>query len=238
MGKLYGIGVGPGDPELLTLKAHRILNEADVIFCPEKEAGSGSFAFDIIQELLDHSKAEIVNLVYPMHYHGEKLKEMWEKNASLIAGRLEGAQIGAFITLGDPSVYSTFMYTLPYIESAGVEVEMVPGITSFCAVANSAKLPLVAWNEDLVVAPVRKNSSENLSKVLKEHDNVVLMKPSTDQKALLTAIRENRMEENFILITKAGTGEEQLITDFEELEQYEIPYLSTVIIKKRGRQLR
>lgn len=69
MGKLYGIGVGPGDPELLTLKAHRILNAADVIFCPEKEAGAGSFAFDIIQGLLKDTKAEIVNLVYPMHYH-------------------------------------------------------------------------------------------------------------------------------------------------------------------------
>ena len=62
MGKLYGIGVGPGDPELLTLKAHRILNAADVIFCPEKEAGAGSFAFDIIQGLLKDTKAEIVNL--------------------------------------------------------------------------------------------------------------------------------------------------------------------------------
>ena len=62
-----------------------------------------------------------------------------------------------FITLGDPAVYSTFMYTLPYIEEAGVEVEVVPGVTSFCAVADSMKIPLVAWNEDLVVAPVRKN---------------------------------------------------------------------------------
>lgn len=87
---------------------------------------------------------------------------------------------GAFITLGDPAVYSTFMYTLPYIEAAGVEVEVVPGITSFCAAADSMKMPLVAWNEDLVVAPVRKNSSEDLGRVLREHDNVVLMKPSTD----------------------------------------------------------
>ena len=85
MGKLYGIGVGPGDPELLTLKAHRILNAADVIFCPEKEAGAGSFAFDIIQGLLEDTKAEIVNLVYPMHYHGTQLREMWKQNAGCIA---------------------------------------------------------------------------------------------------------------------------------------------------------
>ena len=90
MGKMYGIGVGPGDPELLTLKAHRLLNEADVIFCPEKAKGAGSFAFDIIKEHLKHSKAEIVNLVYPMHYHGEELRKMWERNARCIAEHLQG----------------------------------------------------------------------------------------------------------------------------------------------------
>lgn len=235
MKKLYGIGVGPGDPELLTLKAHRILNEADVIFCPEKKSGAGSFAFDIIKDLLEDTKAKIVNLVYPMHYHGALLREMWEKNAACIAENLEGDRIGAFITLGDPSVYSTFMYTLPYIEAAGVEVEVVPGITSFCAVADRMKMPLVAWDEDLLVAPVRKNSSEELGKVLREHDNVVLMKPSTDQQALLQALRENHLEDRFVLVTKSGTGEERLVTDFSDLEQYDIPYLSTVIIKKQGR---
>lgn len=235
MKKLYGIGVGPGDPELLTLKAHRILNEADVIFCPEKKSGAGSFAFDIIKDLLENTKAKIVNLVYPMHYHGALLREMWEKNAACIAENLEGDRIGAFITLGDPSVYSTFMYTLPYIEAAGVEVEVVPGITSFCAVADRMKMPLVAWDEDLLVAPVRKNSSEDLGKALREHDNVVLMKPSTDQQALLQALRENHLEDRFVLVTKSGTGEERLVTDFSDLEQYDIPYLSTVIIKKQGR---
>lgn len=235
MGKLYGIGVGPGDPELLTLKACRILQGADVIFCPEKKEGAGSFAYDIIKGLLKDTKARIVNLVYPMHYHGAQLKEMWERNAHTMAEYLEGDRTGAFITLGDPAVYSTFMYTLPYIEAAGVPVEVVPGIPSFCAVADTMKLPLVAWDEDLVIAPVRKNSSEELAKVLREHDNVVLMKPSSDQQALLQAIRENHLEDSFVLVTKSGTGEERMVTDFGELEQYHIPYLSTVIIKRRGR---
>ena len=84
MGKLYGIGVGPGDPELLTLKAHRILGEADVIFCPEKKKGAGSFAYDIIKGLLKDAGVEIVNLVYPMHSHGDRLQEMWKENAAQI----------------------------------------------------------------------------------------------------------------------------------------------------------
>lgn len=235
MGKLYGIGVGPGDPELLTLKARRILGEADVIFCPEKEKDAGSFAYDIVKGFLEHSTAKIVNLVYPMHYHGERLKKMWEENAGKIAGYLEGERTGAFITLGDPGVYSTFMYTLPYMEQAGVKVEVVPGVPSFCAVADSVKMPLMSWDEDLVVVPVRKNSGEDLEKVLRDHDNVVLMKPSANREALIHALRENHLEHNFVLVTKSGTGEERLVTDLEELEQYEIPYLSTVIVKKQGR---
>lgn len=235
MGKLYGIGVGPGDPELLTLKAHRILNQVDVIFCPEKEAGAGSLAYDIIKELIKESKAEVVNLVYPMHYHGEKLRKMWQINADFIAKRLEGEQNGAFITLGDPSVYSTFMYILPYIENTGIEVQAVPGITSFCAAANSMNIPLAAWNQNLVIAPVRKNSREYLKKLIKDHDNVVLMKPSADQQGIVELIQENNLEDSFALMTKAGTDEEQMITDFTELKQYDIPYLSTIIIKNKGR---
>ena len=76
---LYGIGVGPGDPELLTLKAYKILNQADVIFCPEKKKGAGSFAFDIIKEHIKDSKAQIVNLEYPMHYKGDELKKCGKK---------------------------------------------------------------------------------------------------------------------------------------------------------------
>ena len=74
-GKIIRNGVGPGDPELLTLKAYKILNQADVIFCPEKKKGAGSFAFDIIKEHIKDSKAQIVNLEYPMHYKGDELKK-------------------------------------------------------------------------------------------------------------------------------------------------------------------
>ncbi|HJA70447.1 MAG TPA: precorrin-2 C(20)-methyltransferase [Candidatus Lachnoclostridium stercoravium] len=233
MGKLYGIGIGPGDPELLTLKAYRILREADVIFCPEKKAGAGSVAYEIVKGLLEGAGAKIVPLVYPMHYSGEKLLKVWEENGEQIAACLNGGKTGAFITLGDPSVYSTFMYTLPYIEKHGISVEVVPGVPSFCAAAAASKTPLAAWDETLTIAPVRGSSGEDLGRLLRENDNVVLMKPSADKAALLSAIRENNMEDRFVLVIKAGTDEEILIRDIRELEQYDIPYLSTMIIKHR-----
>ena len=85
-----------------------------------------------------------------------------------------------------------------------------------------------------MVAPVRKNSSEDLGRVLREHDNVVLMKPSTDPQALLKALKENHLEDRFVLITKTGTGEERLVTDFESVERYDIPYLPRSSLRSRG----
>ena len=90
MGKMYGIGVGPGDPELLTLKADRLLNEADVIFCPEKAKGAGSFAFDIIKEHLKHSKAEIVDLVLPDALSWGRASEDVGKKCTLHCGAFTG----------------------------------------------------------------------------------------------------------------------------------------------------
>ena len=233
MGKLYGIGVGPGDPELLTLKAYKILNQADVIFCPEKKKGAGSFAFDIIKEHIKDSKAQIVNLEYPMHYKGDELKKMWEENGRLISEYLKGDKTGAFITLGDPSVYMTFMYTLPYIEAFGTETEVVPGIPSFCAAAAISKIPLTAWDEDLVIAPVRKNNAADLEKLLTEHENVVLMKPSTDSEALVSAIQASGRENSFVLVEKAGTKEQRLIREYQTLKEEPVPYLSLMILKSQ-----
>ena len=221
MGKLYGIGVGPGDPELLTLKAYKILNQADVIFCPEKKKGAGSFAFDIIKEHIKDSKAQIVNLEYPMHYKGDELKKMWEENGRLISEYLKGDKTGAFITLGDPSVYSTFMYTLPYIEAFGTETEVVPGIPSFCAAAAISKIPLTAWDEDLVIAPVRKNNAADLEKLLTEHE------------ALVSAIQASGRENSFVLVEKAGTKEQRLIREYQTLKEEPVPYLSLMILKSQ-----
>lgn len=239
MGKLYGIGVGPGDPELLTLKAHRLLQEADVIFCPQKKKGADSAAFDIIRPFLEQKgktgrKAEIVSLVYPMHYHGKQLREMWEENAAKIAEYLRGDRTGVFVTLGDPAVYSTFMYTLPYLEIRGILAEVIPGIPSFCAAADLVKWPLAAWDEDLLIVPVRKNSGKELGELLRNHDNVILMKPSSDRESLLQALEANAEEKQFVLISKIGTKEERRLMGLEEIKKFEIPYLSVILVKNAG----
>lgn len=234
MGKLYGIGVGPGDPDLLTIKGKKLINSVDYLFCPVKKEGSESFAYEIIKSHLENRSVQIVELVYPMHYKEDALKSMWQLNGEKVTEMLSGDKSGAFITLGDPSVYSTFMYTMPYIDKSVVEVEVVPGITSFCATACAMGIPLVEWEEGLVIYPVRKNSGETLSKILRENDNAVFMKPASDQAALVEALRNNGLENNFALISKTGTEQQNVITDIHTLEQGEMPYLSTMVVKKKG----
>lgn len=234
IGKLYGVGVGPGDSELLTLKGKRIINEVDIIFCPEKKEGSGSFAYEIIKEHIENQNTVIVNLVYPMHYDEEELRKLWKHNGEIITESLKSGKTGAFITLGDPTIYSTFMYTLPFIDKELVAVEVVPGITSFSAIASQLKMPLVAWEENLTIAPVRKRSNDELERLIENSDNLVLMKPSNNPEQIIKMLRNKDLSNNFVLISKVGTGEEILIKDIEELERTKLPYLSTMIIKKGG----
>ena len=225
MGKLYGIGVGPGDPELLTLKAYKILNQADVIFCPEKKKGAGSFAFDIIKEHIKDSKAQIVNLEYPMHYKGDELKKMWEENGRLISEYLKGDKTGAFITLGDPSVYSTFMYTLPYIEAFGTETEVVPGIPSFCAVSAKLGDSLVDRSEQLHVIP----STYDIEDGLKLPGTKVLMKAASKMPLVKATLKEKHMTGT--MIENCGMPEEHIYHKIDEIPD-RASYYSIIVVKE------
>ena len=224
-GILYGLGVGPGDPELLTLKAYKILNQADVIFCPEKKKGAGSFAFDIIKEHIKDSKAQIVNLEYPMHYKGDELKKMWEENGRLISEYLKGDKTGAFITLGDPSVYSTFMYTLPYIEAFGTETEVVPGIPSFCAVSAKLGDSLVDRSEQLHVIP----STYDIEDGLKLPGTKVLMKAASKMPIVKETLKRNNLKG--AMIENCGMPEEHIYHGVDEIPD-QASYYSIIVVKE------
>lgn len=231
--KLYAIGVGPGDPELLTLKAKRIMNSVDVLLCPVKKMGASSYALEIVSPNLDED-VHVFELLYPMHYDKDALNTQWIENGLIISNLLKSGKSCAFITLGDPTVYSTFMYTLPYIDEAYFDLEVVPGITSFCAVAAVAKQPLMLWEEGLTIIPVRKNDREALMASIQAHENIVLMKPTSDTSAIISILKALKLEDKFMLISKVGREDTLVITDIEALEKGKLPYLSTMIIKKGG----
>lgn len=150
-GKLYGISTGPGDPELLTLKAVRILSECGVIAAPRKPEGS-SLALQIAGAAVDLSEKRMMLLDFPMTRNRAVLTENFDRIASQLCDVLQHADI-AMLCLGDISLYATFPEIGKRVAAKGFEVETVSGVPSFCAAASRAGLPLVSADEPFQVLP-------------------------------------------------------------------------------------
>lgn len=230
-GKFIGIGVGPGDPELVTVKAVNTIKKLDIIICPEARNGKGSFAFDIAKSYIP-STTEVVTLVFPMVHDHDVMEKAWKKNAVIIERYVREGKLVGFLTLGDPAVYSTYMYILPYL-SEDIIVETIPGITSFSAVAATQNLPLVLWEESFGVTALKKGA-ESVEKVVDVYDNTVIMKPSHDPVKLAEILENKGLDDKFVLISKCSTDEEIITTDINDLKNGNVPYLSTLIVKRKG----
>ncbi len=231
-GKLYGIGLGPGDPDLVTLKAIKTLEKVDVVICPQSKGDKESIAFNIANVYLKED-VEVITLHFPMIYDEKELQEKWAENANIINKILISGKDVGFLMIGDPTIYSTYMYIVPLVKELGNEVETIPGVTSFCASAARINNPLAKADETFSVVPLRRNM-KNLDKILSSHDNIIIMKPSYNNKALAQMLIEMKLEKNFALISKCGVDEENISYDIEDLKSDKLPYMSIVIIKKGG----
>jgi precorrin-2/cobalt-factor-2 C20-methyltransferase len=179
MAIIYAVGVGPGDPELLTRKAERIIQKCPVICAPTGAAEAASYALSIVEHLLDRSRQEVISRVFPMMKQGPELEAAWEKVANEVIALIDKGDDVAFITIGDPCLYSTFLYIYRIIRKkrADMAVEIIPGISSINASAAAAGIPLGIASDRIAVIPAAFEDYE-LRKTLKEFDTVVLMKVS------------------------------------------------------------
>ena len=149
-GKLYGVGIGPGDPKLLTLKAKEALEKADIIFAPKGSDEGISVARGIIEQVIENKKT-YVELTFPMTKDKKLLREYWKKAGQRIAGELKKGKQAAFVTLGDPFIYSTYIYLLKMLKQdfPGIKVETIPGISAFNAAASRAGFSLLEGREKM-----------------------------------------------------------------------------------------
>ncbi len=235
MAKLYGVGVGPGDPELLTLKAIRILQSVPVICVPRSSHDSDSFALSIIEGVVDKTRQEIIPLIFPMSKDKEVTKKFWDESAIIIEGKLKAGKDVACISIGDPFFYSTFIYVFENLNERleGLAVEIVPGVSSINASSAAAVLPLAKANERVAVLPATYEK-EMLSDALKNYDTIVLMKVNRVFDDVLAVLKEMGLKDKSVFISRCGTEDERIIRDIETLKGKELDYLSMIIVRKQG----
>ena len=226
-GKLYGIGVGPGDTELLTLKAARILKSVPVVFTPKSSKEKDSIALSIVKPVLeereDYKRLMLVTPIFPMIEDKEELEKIWNSASEMIAQYLDSGRDVAFITLGDPSVFSTYAYVQKKLIE-NYEIETVPGITSFTACAAARNKALVEQNEILTIVP---KIDDRLEHVLEYSDSVVLMKASRNTSQLEETIEEKERPKEIYSVQNCTRENEKIIEGFSN----EKPYLTTTVIK-------
>ncbi len=237
-GTLFGVGVGPGDPELMTLKALRVLKDAPVIAAPKSSDANpeaGSNALGIIKGTLgiEVEKKMVLELSLPMTKDKAGLKAARDKAAGELAGALEKGHDIAFVTLGDPMLYSTFTYLAPLVRERlpGARIEAIAGVTSFCAAACAAMLPIAEGNETVAIVPSAYDL-EDVRKALKTSDTVILMKVNKAMDGIIKALEEESLLDNAVFVSRASRLDAEVITDLKTLKGKDVGYFSLIIVKK------
>jgi len=231
-GTLYGIGVGPGDPELITLKAVNRLRKVDVVFAAASTKNEASLALSIASPHV-RGNAEIVRLDFPMTRDQEVLEKAWRANADLVAAHLAQEKDAAFLTLGDPLTYSTFGYLLRTLNGLLTEIPVVviPGITSYQAAAAHTGRVLAESGENLaVVSGVAEE--EELERILSAADSAVILKAYKNMPTIRRVLAKLGLADAAVFVTRLGHEGEEVITGLANVPDK--PSYFSLLLVRRG----
>ena len=231
-GILYGIGVGPGDPELLTLKAHRLINECDILAYPAPEVGEG-LALEIVRPLLKN-QTEFLPLRLPIAISPFPAQQAYDQAAKLLEVPLDIGKTVAVICEGDPFFYGSFMYLFERL-SERFMTEIIPGVSSPMAGAAVLKTPLVSRNEVLTILPGPLEETD-LEQRLLNTDAAVIMKVGRHLTKIRRVLRHLRLEHCAHYVEHATMPNQQIIP-IENLEAQNVPYFSMILVRKIKSQL-
>ena len=230
-GILYGVGVGPGAPDLLTLRAVRVLGEVDVILAAASPRNDFSAALDTARPHL-RPDVRVQRLEFPMTRDKAVLGEAWRVAAQTTRGVLESGQSAAFLTIGDPLVYSTFGYLMRTLGECAphLRVEVVPGITSFQAAAARTRTVLCENGETLRIIP-GINSKQSLEESLQESDTAVILKAYRNLPAIAEALDATQRLDSCLLASHVEQPAESVRQGLGGLEGTP-PYMSLILSRK------
>lgn len=229
-GILYGIGVGPGDPDCLTLGAVRKIEESDLLLLPQEK--EKCYAYRIVKQAAAVAEKETIVLSFPMTKDQNALEQVMEENAKIVCDLLKQGKRLAFLTIGDPAVYATYMYLQRRVRELGGKAQMISGVPSFCAVAAKLGISLGEQEEEVHVIP----ASYEISHATAYRGTRIYMKAGRKLENLcemLAREQEEREKQGEMLqvyaVSDCGLAGEKVMYGLEELKHS--GYLTVVIVK-------
>lgn len=224
-GKLYGVGVGPGDPKLMTYKAVETIQKCQVVAVP-KSGDSEQVALNIAKEFIKNQT--LIDCYMPMIRDKEALRKQHEEVVSELKGYLDKGQDIAFLTLGDPTIYSTYMYIHRLIKEMGYETEIIPGISSICSVAAALNDSLCEGSDCLHIIPASYKGKEDY---LDLEGTKVLMKTGKSMEKVKQHLKEKGLYERARAVECASMPNEKIHESLDTVE--ESSYFSVIVVKER-----
>ena len=239
--KLFCVGCGPGDPELLTIRALNLIKEADVIFVPTSKSDKPSIALSIVAKYIKET-TKIINLVFPMVKDKDSLKDYWKKNTLEISQMVRTGKKTLYLTVGDPSLYSTWIYIHRELKKnyKDIEIEIIPGITSIFAFAAESKISLVEGNEHLSIVPACYDLNK-VKNTVKASDTIVFLKDGRYFDNVIEMLSDSGFgEETQIAIAQDVSTNENILEikhlkDLKGKKQPTQKYFSIMVVKRNDR---
>ena len=208
MAQLIGIGVGPGDPDLLTVKAVKAIQNADVIMCPASAEDRPSIALSVISSLIDKSKnQEIVKLIFPMTKDKDVLESHWKNNAKIMAEKVLSGKNVVYLTVGDPYLYSTWIYMHRDISVnyPDIKISVIPGIVSMFTFASKVGVSIAEGAEKVAIIPSCYDLS-SVKEIAKHSDVLVFLKDGRYFDKVIDLLKESGFPDNSIFAIGQDLG--------------------------------
>jgi precorrin-2 C(20)-methyltransferase len=230
-GMFYGIGVGVGNNGAVTKNASDTLNILDILYVPAaKKDDLASIAHEIVKGLIN-SDIVVKKRHFPMNYNTENLRNSWQAIADEIEQDVQKGKNVGFVTIGDPMVYSTYIYLLKILKNK-INITTIPGITSFLDIASKNNFPLVEGDDPLIVLPATMDT-EKLHCYIKNESSIVLMKVYRNFDMVVDLIMSEKLEHCSLAVSNSSKEDERVYKSIRDLKKEDVSYFTTILINKK-----
>ncbi|MFL6309421.1 MAG: precorrin-2 C(20)-methyltransferase, partial [Nitrososphaera sp.] len=217
--KLFCIGCGPGDPDLLTVRAAELIRGADMIFAPTARQGKASIALSVVEKYINKF-TKTVSLVFPMVKDKESLRDYWKRNADEIASAVRTGKKVVYLTVGDPALYSTWIYIQRELKNQhnDIEIEIVPGVTSMFAIAAKAGISLAEGDETVAIVPACYDM-EKVKRTASACDTVIFLKDGRYFDSVINMLGEAGFPDNATVAIAQNVSDEGELLEMKKISE-------------------